>query len=59
MMRSLLWLLAVFAAAVALAVAGRVGEGIVVVAYPPWRVEVSSINDMAAGKPPLVWRNKA
>jgi hypothetical protein len=22
----------------------------------PWRIEVSSIYDMAAGKPPLVWR---
>lgn len=22
----------------------------------PWRIEVSSINDMAAGKPPLVWK---
>ncbi|HEX2649850.1 MAG TPA: heme biosynthesis HemY N-terminal domain-containing protein [Burkholderiales bacterium] len=41
MMRWLLWLLAVFAAAVALALAGRTGEGIVVVTYPPWRVETS------------------
>jgi len=22
----------------------------------PWRIEVSSFYDMAAGKPPLVWR---
>ena len=22
----------------------------------PWRIEVSSLDDMAAGKPPLVWR---
>ncbi|MEW6690203.1 MAG: heme biosynthesis HemY N-terminal domain-containing protein [Pseudomonadota bacterium] len=40
-MRPLLWLIAVFAAAVALALAGRVSEGYVVLAYPPWRVEVS------------------
>jgi HemY protein len=39
--RALLWLVAVFAAAVALALAGRVGEGVVVLVYPPWRVEVS------------------
>lgn len=24
----------------------------------PWRIEVSSIYDMVAGKPPLVWRRK-
>jgi len=39
--RALFWLLAVFAAAVALALAGRVADGYVVVVYPPWRVEVS------------------
>jgi HemY protein len=40
-MRTLLWLMAVFAAAAALAVFGRANEGIVLVVYPPWRVEVS------------------
>jgi HemY protein len=40
-MRALFWLVAVFAAAVALALAGRLGEGFLVVVYPPWRVEVS------------------
>jgi HemY protein len=40
-MRALFWLLAVFAGAVALALAGRVGEGYLLVVYPPWRVEVS------------------
>jgi HemY protein len=40
-MRSLFWLLAVFAAAVALALAGRVGDGYVLFVYPPWRAEVS------------------
>jgi len=42
-MRSLFWLIAVFAAAVALAVAGRFGEGYVVLSVPPWRVEVSML----------------
>jgi HemY protein len=41
MMRALFWLLAVFAAAVAIAVAGRFGEGHVLLVYPPWRVETS------------------
>jgi HemY protein len=40
-MRALFWLIAVFAAAVAFALAGRLGEGYVLVVYPPWRVEVS------------------
>ena len=40
-MRWLFWLLAVFAAAVALAITGRVGDGYVVLVYPPWRVEIS------------------
>ena len=40
-MRALFWLLAVFAAAVALALAGRVGDGYVLFVYPPWRVEIS------------------
>ena len=41
MMRALFWLVAVFAAAVALAVAGRFGEGYVALVVPSWRVEVS------------------
>ena len=41
MMRALFWLAAVFAAAVALALAGRVADGYVLVIYPPWRLEVS------------------
>ena len=40
-MRALFWLLAVFAAAVALALAGRVGDGYVLFVYPPWRIEAS------------------
>ncbi len=40
-MRGLFWLIAVFAAAVVFALAGRVGEGYVLVVYPPWRVEIS------------------
>jgi len=42
-MRALFWLIAVFAAAVALAVAGRFGEGYVLLVVPPWRVEVSML----------------
>ena len=42
-MRPLFWLVAVFAAAVALALAGRVSDGYVLVVYPPWRVEVSML----------------
>jgi HemY protein len=41
MMHALFWLIAVFAAAVALAVTGRFGEGYALFVYPPWRVEVS------------------
>ena len=40
-MRGLFWLIAVFAAAVSLALAGRVGDGYVLVVYPPWRIEIS------------------
>jgi len=47
-MRALFWLVAVFAAAVALALAGRVGDGYVVVVYPPWRVEVSLLLSLLA-----------
>lgn len=42
-MRALFWLIAVFAAAVAFALAGRFGEAYVLFVYPPWRVEVSML----------------
>ena len=42
-MRALFWLLAVFAAAVALVILGRVDSGHVILAYPPWRVEMSML----------------
>jgi HemY protein len=42
-MRSLFWLLAVFAVAVAIAVFGRMNEGIVLLVVPPWRIEVSLV----------------
>ena len=35
--------MAVFAAAVALALAGRLGESYVLLVYPPWRVEISML----------------
>lgn len=47
-MRGLFWLVAVFAAAVALAVVGRVSEGVVVLVVPPWRIEVSLVLFAAA-----------
>ena len=40
-MRALLWLLAVFAAAAALAVAARFDQGYVQIAWGPWRIELS------------------
>ena len=40
-MRALFWLLAVFAAAVALVVFGRVDDGYALFVYPPYRVEIS------------------
>lgn len=40
-MRSLFWLLALFAAAVALVILGRIDAGYVLFIYPPYRVEVS------------------
>lgn len=43
MMRALFWLIAAFAAAVALALTGRLGEGYVLFVHPPWRVEVSPL----------------
>jgi HemY protein len=42
-MRSLFWLLAVFAAAIALVVLGRVEAGYVLFTWPPYRVEMSMI----------------
>src|SRR5260221_8449624 len=42
-MRSLFWLLAVFAAAVALVVLGRVNAGYVLLVFPPWRVEFTML----------------
>ena len=42
-MKSLFWLLAVFATAVALVILGRVEAGYVLFIYPPWRVEMSML----------------
>ena len=42
-MKSLLWLLAVFAAAVALVSIGRVDAGYALFVYPPYRVEMSML----------------
>jgi HemY protein len=42
-MRSLFWLIAVFAAAIVLVSVGRVDSGYVLFAYPPYRVEVSMV----------------
>jgi len=47
-MRWLFWLIAVFAAAVALAISGRVTDGYIVLVYPPWRVEVSLLLSVLA-----------
>ena len=42
-MRSLFWLIAVFAAAVALVILGRVEAGYVLFVWPPYRVEMSML----------------
>lgn len=42
-MKSLFWLLAVFAAAVALVILGRIDAGYVLLVYPPYRVESSML----------------
>jgi len=42
-MKSLLWLIAVFAAAVAFVVLGRVDAGYVLFVFPPYRVEVTML----------------
>src|SRR5205823_2845311 len=47
-MRVLFWLLAVFAAAVALVILGRAGAGYVMFVYPPYRVELSLLFFAAA-----------
>ena len=47
-MRSLFWLIAVFAAAVALVILGRAGGGYVMFVYPPYRVELSMLFFVAA-----------
>ena len=47
-MKSLFWLLAVFAAAVALVLLARVDSGHVLFYYPPWRVEMSMVFFVAA-----------
>jgi HemY protein len=47
-MKSLFWLLAVFAAAVALVLLARVDSGHVMLFYPPWRVEMSMVFFLAA-----------
>jgi HemY protein len=40
-MRAALWLLALFALAVAFTLAARLDQGYVIVVYPPWRLELS------------------
>jgi HemY protein len=42
-MRSLFWLIALFAAAVAIVIFGKVDTGFVMVVYPPYRVEMSML----------------
>ena len=48
-MKSLFWLILVFAAAAALAVFGRTNEGYALLVYPPWRIEVSLLLAIIAG----------
>src|SRR3954463_9444712 len=48
-MRSLLWLLAVFAAAVAIVILGRVDAGYVLFVYPPYRIEMTMLLFALAG----------
>jgi HemY protein len=47
-MRSLVWLLVICAAAVALVLLARVDSGYVLLFYPPWRVEMSMVFFAAA-----------
>jgi len=46
--KSLFWLMLVFAAAAALAVFGRTNEGYALLVYPPWRIEVSLLLGIVA-----------
>lgn len=38
---------------------GAADPGLGALKLEPWRIEVSSLGDMATGKPALVWRSKA
>lgn len=40
-MRAALWILMLFAAAVAFTLAARLDQGYVIIVYPPWRMELS------------------
>lgn len=40
-MRAALWVLALFALAVAFTLAARLDQGYVIIVYPPWRMELS------------------
>jgi HemY protein len=40
-MRAALWILALFALAVAFTLAARLDQGYVIIVYPPWRMELS------------------
>ncbi|OYY95421.1 MAG: hypothetical protein B7Y41_02655 [Hydrogenophilales bacterium 28-61-23] len=40
-MRAALWVLALFALAVAFTLAARLDQGYVIIVYPPWRLELS------------------
>ena len=46
-MRAALWLLALFALAVALALAARIDQAYVIVVFPPWRMELSFLLALA------------
>ena len=53
-MKSLFWLVIVFAAAAALAVFGRTNEGYATLVYPPWRIEVSLLLGIVADRKSVV-----
>jgi HemY protein len=42
--RALVWIVAIVAVAVGLALAGHYNHGYVLIAYPPYRLELSSIS---------------
>jgi HemY protein len=46
-LRTLLWLLALFAVAVAFTLIARLDVGYVIVVYPPWRMELSFVLALA------------